>query len=329
MPDLRDDDLRRLQDLISDDLWQVHIIQPQDRQPQLHQALVCLGIVLSLALARALRFGFQPREDLGVLLASVERFGLLGKNGKPFHQLPLVLSDMRPPLSRVHHREQRRARSLLDIVRVFDTVHRRGPVLAKLGLLVIGHDVLLQRIVEPPVLDDRHQKESGFASLERTIVPESFPDTVDKRLVCRIELLESLNRHFPASICQSPQRILDWFAGNLVALVQNDEMMCKELEEVVRILDPGEEPIPFVCTVNREPGGFPDVLPVKRRGEDDPEEAVAVLTDGVVLDGGDQPHSVARTIEFLDNMVLERGLKLAVDLPEKSFGFRAGKSGQK
>ena len=105
-------------------------------------------------------------------------------------------------------------------------------------------------------------------------------------------------------------------------------MVCQELDEVVRVLDPGKEPIPLVCTVNGKPGGFPDVFLVERRIEDSPEEVVAALTNGIVLYRRDQLNSVARAIEFLDDVVLECRLELGVDLPKKGLVLRTGKGSE-
>ena len=58
-------------------------------------------------------------------------------------------------------------------------------------------------------------------------------------------------------VSQRAQSVLDWLILIFGVLGGQSEVMIQESEYVLRIPDPWQESVPFVCTVHGEPGSLP------------------------------------------------------------------------
>jgi len=204
-------------------------------------------------------------------------------------------------VGRVHHSEENRESSLLDIVGVLDAVDGRSPVDAQAPHLIGFHDRMGR--VEPSVTDEGEEEDGGLAKLERLVVLENVADTADERRLGRVEPLQGLDGDGSGGVGQRTKGILDGLVVVLTTPGGQVEVVIQEREDILRILDPWEELVPFVGSVHGQASSFPFLL----RGiggrdgglHDDVEQLITLLGDIVFAEGSDQLHGHQRAINLL------------------------------
>jgi len=193
---------------------------------------------------------------------------------------------------RVDHSEKDRESSLLDIVGVLDAVDGGGPVDAQAPHLVGFHDRMGG--VEPSVPDEGEEEERGLAKLERLVVLEHVADPADERRLGRVEPLQGLDGDGSGGVGQRTKGILDRLVVVLTTPGGQVKVVIQEREDILRILDPRRELVPFVGSVHGQARCFPFLLRGigGRNGglHDDVEQLITLLGDVVLAEGSDQLH---------------------------------------
>ena len=220
----------------------------------------------------------------------------------------------------VDHTEKNGERSFLDVVGVLDTINGGSPVRTQTQHLIGPHDWI--RGVKPPVADERKKEESGFAKLERLVVLVNIADTADKGGFSRIEQLEGIDRDSVGGVSERTQSVLNRLMLIFTTLGSQLEVVIQESKDVLRILDPWQEFIPFVGSVHGQTSGLPFLFFVVGIGErslhDDVEEVITLRGDLVLGEGCDQFHDFQGVINLLGGGVgvLDRLDKLVVNPAE-------------
>ena len=168
---------------------------------------------------------------------------------------------MRTPARGEDHSVENRENRLLCVVCALDAVDGGCPTHIQPAHLVVPHDRI--RSVEQPVVDERKEKESGLAKLERLVIMERVADTANEGLR-RFEALESVNGDRTGGVGQCIQGVLDRLVLVPITTASRLKVINQEGENVVRILDPWQPYIPLICTAHDEARNVP--LPLLREG---------------------------------------------------------------
>jgi len=107
--------------------------------------------------------------------------------------------------------------------------------------------------------------------------------------------------------------------------------MVQEDEDILRFLDPWQEPVPLVGPIHGETRGVPLLLlGVGRRGRslhDDVEQLITLLSDFVLREGSSQLHGFQSTVDLFGRRsgVTERLGQLLVDPRDLKAAFVTAK----
>ena len=171
---------------------------------------------------------------------------------------------------------------------MLDAVDGGRPIHTQPAQLVVPQGRI--RSLEQPVFDERKEEESSPAKLKWPVIAERVADTANEGLR-RVEVLEGLNGGGTGGVSQRAQGGFNRLVLVPTATGSRLEVMGQEGENVVRILNPWQEPIPLISTAHGEARNMPLLLLRVGGRYWSPHhgaEQVVTLLGGIVLsEGGD------------------------------------------
>ena len=200
-------------------------------------------------MAAGSQFHITNIHQLGIVETTAERQRIVRNSGKVLQKLPLLRDDVQAPVRRVDHSEEHGKSGFLDIVCMLDAVNIVRPIDTEPPHLIRLHN---QIIGVKPFIANMGEEQSSLAKLERLVLLVNVTDTANKQGFCEVKFAESIYHRLVRSVRQRTQGVLNRYIPFASPTLGGQiEVVAEKGEDFVRVLDPGQGLVPFVCITTR------------------------------------------------------------------------------